>query len=309
MYRRGVAKEAKICYTNVMLHVEIEIQNGKGILLTIGSVIVAILVVQTFMGERATAAVGGVDESTVHVVQDAEDQIHRLRIEQAVLDRREEIVRSQLRALAQEREERAGQWSEEDEQQSEQARMMLVELLQDRARAEQMLRESLRQLWDAEGRALTTVSAPRAKLGELVWPVNPSQGISAVFLDEAYEKTFGIPHKGIDIPVMQGSLVRAAADGVVEKVTDNGLGFNSIIIRHEGGATLYGHVNQFLVKEGQTVHRGSPIARSGGRPGTPGAGAISTGPHLHFEVIADGVRVDPLTLLPRDVLTLGAAKP
>ena len=85
------------------------------------------------------------------------------------------------------------------------------------------------------------------------------------------------------------------------KVSDKGMGFNSLVIKHAGGyATLYGHVSKFLVSEGQTVHAGDPVALSGGTPGTAGAGMMTTGPHLHLAMYKDGEVVDPLPLLPQN---------
>ena len=82
-------------------------------------------------------------------------------------------------------------------------------------------------------------------------------------------------------------------------VNDHGLGFNSIVLKHDGGfATLYGHVSKFLVKEGDVIRSGDPIALSGGEPGTPGAGHLTTGPHLHFQLLKNGQPVDPLDYLP-----------
>jgi murein DD-endopeptidase MepM/ murein hydrolase activator NlpD len=74
-----------------------------------------------------------------------------------------------------------------------------------------------------------------------------------------------------------------------------------VTIRHDNGlATLYGHVSGFLVQEGQRVRAGDPIALSGGTPGTKGAGRLTTGAHLHFEVYLDGKKVDPLEYLVKD---------
>ena len=109
----------------------------------------------------------------------------------------------------------------------------------------------------------------------------------------------------------------AAADGVVEKVADNGYGFNYLIVRHQsmGLTTLYGHLEDFSVHEGQDVQRGEVIGFSGGRPGSKGAGAISTGPHLHFEAITGGRRIDPLRFLenhealPSTSVTSGVSSP
>jgi len=50
--------------------------------------------------------------------------------------------------------------------------------------------------------------------------------------------------------------------------------------------------------QGQEVKEGDVIARSGGEPDTPGAGTLTTGSHLHFEVISGGRRIDPMPYLP-----------
>jgi murein DD-endopeptidase MepM/ murein hydrolase activator NlpD len=130
------------------------------------------------------------------------------------------------------------------------------------------------------------------------WPVYGR--VSAGFLNESYKKYFGVPHYGLDIIVGQETPVGAAAEGVVFLVRDGGkTGYSYILIGHRGGfATLYGHVSQALVTAGQMVTAGQAIALSGGQPGSHGAGPMTTGPHLHFEVIQAGVNVDPKGVLP-----------
>lgn len=130
------------------------------------------------------------------------------------------------------------------------------------------------------------------------WPVYGR--VSAGFHNESYKKHFGVPHYGADIVVGQDTPVASAADGVVFLVRDGGkTGYSYILIGHRGGyATLYGHVSQALVAAGEEVTAGQAIALSGGTPGTYGAGPMTTGPHLHFEVIQAGVNVDPMSVLP-----------
>lgn len=129
------------------------------------------------------------------------------------------------------------------------------------------------------------------------WPVLGR--ISAGFMNAAYERFFGVPHRGTDIAVSQGSPVFAAADGIVFLARDGGkTGYSYILIGHRDGyATLYGHLSSFAVSTGDEVTAGQMIGLSGATPGTHGAGPMTTGPHLHFEVIRSGTHIDALTVL------------
>jgi len=139
----------------------------------------------------------------------------------------------------------------------------------------------------------------------LQWPVNPSRGISAYFRDTGYRGRFGVDHQAIDIPTMQGTTIHAPKDGIVYKVKDNGMGYSYIILSHKGQImTVYGHVSSILVKEGQAVTAGTVIGLSGGMLGTKGAGYMTTGAHLHFEVLYKGSHVDPLDYLSLSKLPL-----
>lgn len=141
------------------------------------------------------------------------------------------------------------------------------------------------------------------------WPVAPKRGISAYFRNsgDGYKSSFGVVHNAIDIPTLQGSAIYAPAEAVVYSVKDNGYGYSYIILSHAGGfTTTYGHVSKIMVKAGQYVPQGTIIGLSGGMPGTLGAGYMTTGPHLHFEMRLNGVYVDPMDYLPLDVLDEGS---
>lgn len=133
----------------------------------------------------------------------------------------------------------------------------------------------------------------------LSWPVDPSRGITAKFKDTAYKNLFGVPHNAIDIRANMGTKITAPADGVVLKVVGgNGNDYHYIMIAHaDGVVSLFGHVYDEYVEVGDKVKRGQVVGLTGGMPGTKGAGFLTTGPHLHFEVFKDGKRIDPLTLL------------
>lgn len=135
------------------------------------------------------------------------------------------------------------------------------------------------------------------------WPVEPSRGISAYFRDPSYVAVFGVGHNAIDVPTTQKTTIHAPAEGVVYKVRDNGYGYSYLILAHKGGyMTVYGHVSGFLVEEGEKVRPGQGVALTGGTPGTKGAGYMTTGAHLHFEVMKGGKYIDPLYFLPLSAL-------
>jgi len=94
-------------------------------------------------------------------------------------------------------------------------------------------------------------------------------------------------HEGIDISNLEGSQILAPADGIVVR-DDRDVTLGKIIeIDHGNGiATRYAHNSRVLVKLGQKVKRGDPLA-------TVGSTGKSTGPHLHYEVRVNGVPVDP----------------
>jgi murein DD-endopeptidase MepM/ murein hydrolase activator NlpD len=115
-------------------------------------------------------------------------------------------------------------------------------------------------------------------------------------------------HSGQDFHAPIGTPVYATGDGTVESAQYNDGYGNCIIIDHGFGLkTLYAHLSKFLVKPGQVVRRGENIALSGNS-------GLSDGPHLHYEVIKDGVKVNPMTYIldeisPSELQEATVAKP
>ena len=100
-------------------------------------------------------------------------------------------------------------------------------------------------------------------------------------------------HHGIDFAAVAGTQVLAVADGVVSHTgTDGGYGRMVEITHGNGYVTRYAHNAKLLVKPGQTVKRGDPIALMGST-------GRSTGPHVHFEVLRDGRPMNPLSFVRR----------
>ena len=131
-----------------------------------------------------------------------------------------------------------------------------------------------------------------------MWPV-PNRGITATFHDPTYPFRYLFEHPAIDLKASQGTPIKAPASGYVAKVKINGTAYGYIMLIHSNGfATVFGHSSKSYVNEDEYVAQGEVIGLTGGMPGTPGSGRLSTGPHLHFEIRKNGIPVNPLDYLP-----------
>lgn len=103
-------------------------------------------------------------------------------------------------------------------------------------------------------------------------------------------------HTGIDFTAKSGTEVYATGDGVVEAIENNHWGYGkSIVINHGFGyKTRYAHLSAFKIQKGQKIKRGELI-------GLIGSTGKSTGPHLHYEVEKDGVKVNPIGFFHSDL--------
>jgi len=103
---------------------------------------------------------------------------------------------------------------------------------------------------------------------------------------EAFNVSTG--HRAIDYAAPSGTPVRAVGDGTVARASWNGPYGNFISVRHNGTYTTnYAHLSRYAVKNGQKVNQGDII-------GYVGSTGFSTGPHLHYEMVKNGVKVNPL---------------
>jgi len=107
-----------------------------------------------------------------------------------------------------------------------------------------------------------------------------------------YTQYYKYGHYAIDCAAPVGTAIYAAESGTVSKVYTGGWGGgygNHVVIDHGNGLkTLYAHLNTVYISEGQYVGRGENIA-------TMGNTGRSTGPHIHFEVIKNGVKQNPIS--------------
>ncbi len=98
-------------------------------------------------------------------------------------------------------------------------------------------------------------------------------------------------HKGVDWATPTGTPVYASCGGTVAKAGwGSGYGYVVYINHEDGRQTRYGHLSKVLVKAGQKVKQNEKIALSGNT-------GITSGPHVHFEILINGVQVNPLKYL------------
>jgi len=148
---------------------------------------------------------------------------------------------------------------------------------------------------EAEGERLRTlyrmVTAERLWRGTFVRPVagtEPGAGFGARRIINGQPRA---PHTGVDYAAPAGTPVVAANDGRVVLVADFFFPGRLVVLDHGLGVyTLYFHLDEVKVSQGEMVGRGQPIA-------TVGATGRATGPHLHFGALVGGARVDPSALL------------
>jgi murein DD-endopeptidase MepM/ murein hydrolase activator NlpD len=134
------------------------------------------------------------------------------------------------------------------------------------------------------GRSADTLDAPTSVNLPLATPVTSSYGWrSDPFTGEARF------HRGVDLRASYGTEVPAASGGTVVSAGERGTYGNLVVVRDgQGVETRYAHLSAVLVKEGDAIAQGTPV----GRVGSTGRSAA---PHLHFEVLVHGERVDPAT--------------
>lgn len=103
-------------------------------------------------------------------------------------------------------------------------------------------------------------------------------------------------HPGMDFAAEQGTPIYATGDGVIDRADNLAQGYgNHVVINHGFGyQTLYGHMSKVVARAGQKISRGQLI-------GYVGSTGLSTAPHIHYEVIKNGEKVNPVNYYYNDL--------
>ncbi|MBK6834744.1 MAG: M23 family metallopeptidase [Bacteroidetes bacterium] len=103
-------------------------------------------------------------------------------------------------------------------------------------------------------------------------------------------------HPGMDFASPEGTPIYATGDGVVERADNTAQGYgNHVVLNHGYGyQTLYGHMSKIATTIGKKVKRGELI-------GYVGSTGLSTAPHVHYEVVKNGEKVNPINFYYNDL--------
>jgi murein DD-endopeptidase MepM/ murein hydrolase activator NlpD len=136
----------------------------------------------------------------------------------------------------------------------------------------------------------TEVWAERLWKGAFLRPV-PGEISTGFGLRRVINRQTRNPHSGVDMRAEEGAPVWASNSGIATLVDELFFSGKSVIIDHGWGIySMYFHLSEILVRQGDPVEKGAIL----GRVGSTGR---STGPHLHWGIKIHGARVDPLSLL------------
>ena len=218
-------------------------------------------------------------ENLQQITERDTDLVRQLRVEQALLEEQRTELEAQLAALSareQELMDTAVAYSNAIQQAS--ATITAAEAdLAAKDEQEKDLREQYEQAqkeWEAWARA---EQVDFEFDGEFSWPIPNYYNLSSDF--GTTRVIYGVRdvHRGMDIPAPAGTPIFAAADGVVNTNNHWSYGISVKLSHGNGVATIYGHMSQRAVNNGDYVTKGQLI-------GYVGSTGNSTGNHLHFEV-------------------------
>ena len=240
-------------------------------------------------------------QQTQVLIQNAEETIRKDKADLEALQAQLEEEQQAVNLLMQEKETQlsgvrqgiseAEQNAQQYQQEIEAENQLIQEMLAAEAAAKKAAEEQQKQQEVQKNNASADSNVNTNDVyegGVFTWPCPSSHKITSGF-GYRDKPTAGATsyHQGYDIGASAGAAIVAAADGVVTSTGYSSVLGNYVILSHGGGLfTIYEHCSAVLVSRGQSVSRGSTIAKVGST-------GVSTGPHLHFGVQLNGKYVDP----------------
>ena len=224
------------------------------------------------------------------VVENDMDLLTDLRIAKKELESQKALLEEIKAGLEEEktiREEKSAELNQQWSKQNRMSRELAADLVE-LAKAEDELNELNKKLEKFIAETQAKYKEAYMGSGTMAWPVPGNTRISS---DYGYRVHPILKvnrfHSGIDIPASKGTKVIAADTGKVIMATTYGGYGKTVILDHGGGvASQYSHLSAISVSPGALVTKGSKV-------GEVGSTGLSTGNHLHFQIMIDGSAVDP----------------
>ena len=171
---------------------------------------------------------------------------------------------------------------------------MLDQAAEDEARIQELIRKQQQQQQQQQQKPNNgnSNSGSNSSANGYIWPTNATRLVSSPYGWRNCPYHGREFHNGSDIAASWGTAVLAANSGtVIQAGWNGGYGISVMIAHSDGITTLYGHMSDWNVSEGQTVSQGEVI-------GWCGSTGNSTGPHIHYTMYKNGETINSLDYLP-----------
>lgn len=234
-------------------------------------------------------------ENLQQITERDTELVRQLRAEQALLEEQRAELESQLEALSV-REQELTDTAVAYSNAIQQANAAISAAEADLAAKEEQEKDLREQYEQAQKEWAAWACAEQVDFefdGEFGWPIPGFYNLSSDF--GTVRVIYGVRdvHRGMDIPAPAGTRIFAAADGIVNTNNHWSYGISVKLSHGNGVATIYGHMSQRAVNNGDYVTKGQLI-------GYVGSTGNSTGNHLHFEVNVNNTPVSAWPYLKKD---------
>lgn len=234
------------------------------------------------------------DQDVLKQLEDDYKEIDKIKKEQQKQAESLEADKKEIEAIQEEYQADAEAYKAQEEQLQSEANALAAEAARLQAEADKKLEEQQQQQGGSSGGGGSSSSGGGGSSSSsgYRWPVNG--GVITSWFGYRIHPVYGCwkYHDGVDVSGLgTGTPIYAIGDGIVTRASWYGGYGNCVMISIGNGyTTLYGHMSGYAVSYGQYVRKGQVV-------GYIGNTGISTGPHLHFSLLRNGVYVDPLSIV------------
>lgn len=220
--------------------------------------------------ESDTNLINELEEKKANLEKD-KNELEASKQEVEEVKKEQEIQKYQLAALKIQKQEEVNKLSEEEKTKQEEIDKYNAAMVKVNEELEEAFRKAQEQMQNNNNSSGSSGQSGLKFDGSFIWPCNNKVVTSTM------KYRWGRLHKGIDIGASYESVYASASGYAYNAYDRNGYGTYIMIFHGDGYVTLYGHLSQSKISDGQYVSQGQVIATSGNSGASQGA-------HLHFEI-------------------------